>query len=180
MRLTQPALVLPSQALNVTVDLPDPVDIDRDSGLSQSIPNQEALYGLPISNYGLLISTDSNSQVLGRCDICQLPHTHTWFLGMANLNGVIAPVFDLLAMLNIPNHVDTKERRYMVLGRGEDAVGFQIDGSPRLVRIEDMEINQSPSVPQQLQNYVGTCFQGEINWFVWDYKQFFSNKLGSH
>ena len=175
MHTSQTQLKKPSEALALAFELPDAEESDNlNSVNSQAV---STAYGIPLSDFGLLLPVTSNNRVLDSYHLCPLPNTQSWLLGMVNVNGVIAPVFDLYHLLGIEKG-KKENQRLMMIGTGTDAVGFLFFTYPRQVNFDQLILNETlPPLPTRLKETVTQCYRSDIFWLTWNYQKFFSELI---
>jgi twitching motility protein PilI len=100
--------------------------------------------GVKIGGSNWLVSLDDISEVLPIPDIMQVPLTHSWFIGMANVRGSLYGLTDLAGLLgNSPGTVTDQSRILLVHQRLDVNAGFLVDQLVGLRNLEDMQM-QSP------------------------------------
>lgn len=167
--------MLPSEALNrefVLDEAPQP----RQSMASES--ESINTHGVLIGNIGLLLPRREISELVNSIAICRMPNTSTWFNGVTSLRGNMIPVFDLHALFDISR--ENIDRRMIIVGEGETAVAFWVDGMPRMIGLNaDDNMTSKPPIPQLIRDHSRKFFlkDGQI-WVDWDVQSFFT-ALGS-
>lgn len=81
-----------------------------------------------------LIAYTAASAIEDMSTIHRLPNVPAWLVGIANLKGVVVPVFDIASYLSVER---PKNQRLMLLtvGKGDEAAALIIDGTSSLVFI---------------------------------------------
>lgn len=134
----------------------------------------ESFHSVKCGSLNLLINEDTLGEVIENIEICPLPQTSNSLVGMSSVRGNIVPIFDLHQLLDM-EHAQQRDN-VMVVGSGNDKVGFLIDNLPKKVRFtaED-RISRKPPLPKKLMPFIKNCFhQGEL-WIEWDIFDFFSS-----
>jgi len=165
------SLIPPSQALN------RPLNRHYDSSVKaqeeQIIIRQ---LGFQIGNFGLLIGARTTSELIDLLDMCPIPFTVAWLLGLINLRGNLVPIFDLHQLLNIEAKTSNKQM-LLILGQGQEAGGIVIDALPvHLTFTSNDKLTSLPPLPAVLASYVNQGYEkGEQIWFNFDHLGFFES-----
>ena len=164
--------MLPSEALKREFVLPDAPE----SAKVTPIADYQVLttHGVLIGNIGLLLPREEVSELIENLAVCKLPNTPAWFNGVTSVRGNMIPLFDLHEMFDI-EHENVK-RRTIVVGQGETAVGFWVDGMPRMVTLEnDNRMSSVPPIPPLIRDHSRKYFlkDGQI-WVDCDMQSFFT------
>jgi chemotaxis signal transduction protein len=164
--------LLPSSALNRPLNRRDSVYANVfDEVVTRRL-------GFKIGNLGLLIAQQSVSELSDLLEVCPIPFTAAWLLGLINLRGNFVPVFDLYKVLQLPakNDADLKQM-LLILGQGESAGAIVIDGLPEhLSFVEQDELHSLPKLPQVIKPFATSGYEkgGQI-WFNFDNEVFFES-----
>lgn len=157
MQLMTPSSALTKLFVGINNTSNQKVDSEIDEGGS--------FHSFNIGPIGLLIPSETISELVEEVAYCQLPNTNTVLHGMANIRGKIIPIFDLHAYLDIETSKE-KERKILVIGKGEDAAAVLIDEYPvRLLTTAENEFMGTPPIANELQEHVKACYQ--TNQKVW-------------
>ena len=105
--------------------------------------------GFRIGSLNLMIRYEDGSELTEMPDVYRLPNAPAWFCGMANLHGMLTPVFDLSSYLGVGNNAKAR-RMLLVLSRGADAAGVVIDGMPERMRWSEGDQVDTDSAPRLL------------------------------
>ena len=133
----------------------------------------EYTYGVVYGNYGLILPRDSVSRVVENYQVCPLPSSTEWFLGMANIDGLTAPIFDLnLYLLNEKKLL--RKQHLLVIGKNSDSVAITVDQPPIQAEIDlSTQVDEWPKLPEPLKNTVNKCYSADLYWLDIDFKKFF-------
>lgn len=144
------------------------------------VEQQRARYGFRIGGINLLVGQDTVSEVLEQTLIYPLPNAPPWMLGLINLRGNLAPVFDVKRFLDLGDGAaDQEKRRLLIFDHGDKAVGILIDGLPRLA-VASQALSRLPPLPASLRIHVTKAYaQDDIVWLEFDHQDFFQ-ALGRH
>lgn len=134
--------------------------------------------GFRIANVGLLIGENIISELKELENICAIPNTAEWLLGLINLRGNLVPVFDLYTLLRLPK-TESRRRKDMllILGEGEKAGAILIEALPiHIAFTNEDKLQIQPVLPDAIQNYTSTGYEkeGEV-WFNFDHLGFFES-----
>jgi len=135
-------------------------------------------HGVLVGNIGLLLPRQEISELVNNLAICRMPNTSTWFNGVTSLRGNMIPIFDLHALFDISCQ-DIK-RRTIIVGEGETAVAFWVDGMPRMVSLTTEDSMTSvPPIPTLIRDHSRRYYlkEGQI-WVDWDVQSFFTTLGG--
>lgn len=147
--------------------------------LAAPTEEKRARYGFKISSLGILIKSGCNSEVLPKPDICDLPGSSPWLLGLINLRSNLVPVFDLRQLFSLPPRNIAAPQSVLVLDQGDKAVGLLVDDFP--TPLFDMSFLPSlPQLPEELRAHVrGGYMKGDGVWLEFDHESFFENLVRS-
>lgn len=132
----------------------EPVESDR-------LVGTQFRQGFRIGNLNLMIRYEDGSELTEMPEIFRLPNAPGWIRGMANLHGMLIPVFDLTSYLGVERDALAKPM-LLVLQHAGDAAGVVIDGMPERLRWHAEEQIDADSAPPRLAPYVRTaCLIGD-------------------
>jgi twitching motility protein PilI len=126
---------------------------ENSSSASELMPRE----GFLIGHLGLMIRYQDGSELADLPATYRLPNTPGWFLGVANLHGLLIPVFDLGLYLGVP-HQEGAKPMLLVLGHGADAAGVVIDGLPIRLRVHPAERIQDAPTPEPLRGCISQTY----------------------
>ncbi len=109
--------------------------------------------GFLIGHLGLMIRYEDGSELSELPTTYRLPKAPGWFTGVANLHGLLVPVFDLASYLDVERQPGAKPM-LLVLGHGADAAGVVIDGLPVRLRYTLGDRAEGAPVPAALDGCV--------------------------
>jgi twitching motility protein PilI len=142
----------------------------------KTVGRERVRYGFRVGSIGMLIDQDTVSEIMEQIPIYPLPNTPPWMLGLVNLRGNLAPVFDLKQVLELEDgRQDGRpwERRLLILDRGDKAVGILIDGLPQTA-VTSHALSRLPPLPPVLQTHVAKAYaQADLVWLEFDHQSFF-------
>lgn len=120
--------------------------------------------GFFLGHLGLMIRYEDGSELSDVPATYRLPNAPEWFIGVANLHGLLVPVFDLANYLGIRHQAGVKPM-LLVLGHGNDAAGVVIDGLPLRLRFKFSDRAEGAPVPAALEGCVSqTYWAAERTW----------------
>jgi len=154
------ALLAPLEALTRGFQLPDIDDADDATPLAP-VADVALRQGVRIGALTLTIRYEDGSHLTDVPPTRRLPNAPHWFLGMANLDGALIPVFDLAGVLgadddDAPARTDAKPM-LLVLALGDDAAGIVIDGLPQRLRLAAADRIDAPA-PAALAGCIGASW----------------------
>jgi len=136
-----------------------------------------ARYGFRTGSLNLVIPRETGSEVVEARGIAALPGADAWLAGMMNLRGAPVPVFDLCTALGLAPNDGSQRSMVLVLGKGEHAVGFLIDGLPRaLPGLRPIAV--PPGLPPALAPFAAAAWSdGAGLWIEFDHLGFLTSLL---
>ncbi|MDM8558148.1 chemotaxis protein CheW [Candidatus Parabeggiatoa sp. HSG14] len=162
-------MLSPSQALNRPLNR---------QALAPSISEGEKVtrrIGFLMGNVGLLIAQLAISELSEPLEICPIPFTANWLLGLINLRGNLVPVFDLHQLLQMERSVE--KGQLLILGQGQNAGAIVIEELPKhLTFTEADKLNSPPPMPSIIKPFTASGYEknGQI-WFNFDHLGFFEH-----
>ncbi|HHB92149.1 MAG TPA: hypothetical protein ENK59_02920 [Thioploca sp.] len=131
--------------------------------------------GFRIGNLGLLIAQRAVSELLDIPQICSLPFTSSWLLGLINLRGNLVPVFDLFNLLQF-QQID-KKQKLLILDQGESAGGIIINELPEHLSFSANDsLSSLPPLPDIIQPYATSGYEKNNQlWFNFEHIAFFKS-----
>jgi twitching motility protein PilI len=154
----------PTQALTIGFDFDAPLDPET-SRATAADDGEQRRQGFRIGALALMTRREDAREVTEMPSVYRLPSTPDWFCGMANLNGVPTPVFDLARYLGFERNLQAKPM-LLVLAHGADAAGVVIDGLPERLRWSSADRADAAMVPARLASFQhGACLIDEQLWF---------------
>ena len=121
--------------------------------------------GFRIGGLNLMVRYEDGSELTEMPRLYRLPNAAPWFVGIANLHGMLVPVFDLGAWAGVAR--DPHERpMLLVLSHGADAAGVVIDGLPQRLRYSPDQEADAATAPARLAPHVrgAALIEGAL-WF---------------
>ena len=171
--LAPPPLLMPTAALLRGFDLAPQAEPSRAAvrpgAPARNAPGRiETRQGFCIGSLNLMIGYADGSELTELPAVYRLPSAPQWLLGMANLHGMLIPVFDLARQFGIDRDAPAKPM-LLVLAHGADSTGILIDGLPERLRWDASDIADVATVPEALAAVVQQAVLiGERLWFDLD------------
>jgi twitching motility protein PilI len=164
------AKLIPSQALN------RPLYRQADDN-TEILKEKEVLtrrLGFNVGNLGLLIAQKATCELTELLDICAIPFTASWLLGLINLRGNLIPIFDLHRLLQFE---PVEAKKLLILGQGNAAGGIIIDNLPIHINFTETDkLTHLPPLPPIIKPYSSSGFEKEGQlWFNFDHQGFFES-----
>ncbi|MBC7500377.1 MAG: chemotaxis protein CheW [Herminiimonas sp.] len=158
---TQHRLLSPTQALSRGFSFsdsphPSPLAIPTAPLLAATgtpSPGVQARQGFRIGSLNLMIGYADGSELAEMPVLYRIPNAPGWFCGMANLHGVLTPVFDLSTYLEVDRNSAAKPM-LLVLSQGANAAGVVIDGLPQRLRWSIADQVDIATAPARLVPYL--------------------------
>jgi purine-binding chemotaxis protein CheW len=79
-------------------------------------------------------------------EITEVPRVPDFISGVLSLRGIIIPVFDMRRRLHLSSSESGVKERIIVVSRGEELFGIQVDEVLQVVRISENLIEQPPAI----------------------------------
>lgn len=190
MALANKALISPVQALNPAFvlakeqqGLPFGVDAQtqrQTSTVKQKQANAKREYskqGFKIGSFKFMINYEDASELTQLPDIFSIPNAPVWFLGFANIHGMLVPVFDLKQYFeqtgvgSVTEQADNSIAKPMllVLSYQENATGIIIEGLPQRLRFsEEQEVDIGTAPAPLVKNVYANYLIDDVIWFDLD------------
>ncbi len=128
-----------------------------------------AMQAFEVGGLGLLVRFEHGQELSELPPVTALPHAPGWLRGVANLHGLLVPVVDLAGWAALAAAGRSGRPMLLVLGHGEDAAGFVIDGLPQRLRFGADAAADPATAPPALAGLVaGAALVGERLWFELD------------
>ena len=130
-------------------------------------------YGFQIGEMNFVYETHLHCELIKAAPLYSVPNTPIWMLGLINLRGGLVPIFDLEKYFNYTPE-DNQHKLFLVLGTGEQAVGFQVKHYPELLRnLAPLESLPNKLLPK-IKDSIAAAYEGEKIWLELDKDSFFS------
>ncbi len=118
-----------------------------------AVQGVQARQGFRVGSLNLMIRYEDGSELTELPQVHRLPNAPYWFAGMANLHGMLIPVFDLARHFGIERGAGAKPM-LLVLAHGADAAGVIVDGLPQRLRFGSEQHADTATVPEVLDAFV--------------------------
>lgn len=135
-------------------------------------------YAFKVGNLGLILeSRKVVSEVMDMLPMCTLPNAPHWLYSMANLRGNITPIFNLLEIFGYRNEQSEKNKKILIIGSKEHAVGIIVDKIPFRIELSDNDkVDVNADLPLKLSPFIRMCYEKEGSvWVDWDVSGFFKS-----
>lgn len=114
-----------------------------------TVDGVQARQGFCIGSLRLMIPYAEGSELTDLPAVYRLPNAPHWFIGMANLHGMLVPVFDLARQFGIERE-QPKKPMLLVLAHGADAAGVVIDSLPQRLKFSSEHLADDATVPDAI------------------------------
>ena len=168
--MEQDTLMAPSEALTRGFVLEQPLAVGaaaspRGTAVTASAAGARVRQGFRVGGLNLMVRYEDGSELTEMPEVFRLPNVPGWFRGIANLHGMLTPVFDLSRYLGVAP--DSAARQMLlVLSHGANAAGMVIDGLPQRLRWTSAQDADAGAAPPKLASQVrGAALIGEQLWF---------------
>lgn len=104
-------------------------DLANARATGRNDPNQEDWLGIVFEVAGerMIAPMGEISEVLALPELTVMPLTKPWLLGVANVRGRLLPLTDLAQFLGVKSQERLKERKVLVMDKGEVFSGLLVD-----------------------------------------------------
>ncbi|MEM7019204.1 MAG: chemotaxis protein CheW [Pseudomonadota bacterium] len=165
-------LLRPSEALNrrfFRAETQSEDDEQQSGGVTRRL-------GFRLGGLGFLLDEHAISELADFGNICAVPNTASWLLGLINLRGNLVPVFDIVRALDLPTP-NEKKRMLLILGQGEEAAGLLIDELPaHQFFSQEEKLESLPAMPDAIKSYILSAYQKEdALWFDFDHSGYLAS-----
>lgn len=131
-------------------------------------------HGFELGNLGVLIEPELRCEVVNGLQICSIPGTARWLLGMSQLRGRVLPVFDLRELFFGEATKNTSALPILVIEAQAKSLAFLLPGMPRRIELTEQQAIESQSgVPEIIKPYCRKLFYQDRLWVNFDYDSFF-------
>ena len=164
------ALLSPTQALTgaFVLDAGLPAAPSSAAALATKASQVQVRQGFRLGDLRLMVRYEDGSELTELPHVYRLPNAPAWFCGIANLHGMLVPVFDLARYIGFETDAGAK-RMLLVLAHGADAAGIVIDGLPERLRWAADQGADPAAAPARLAPHVhAAALIGEQLWFDLD------------
>jgi twitching motility protein PilI len=135
-------------------------------------------YGFRIGELHFLIGQDTDSEVLDQATVYPLPNTPSWLMGLINLRGNLAPVFDMRSLLESAENTAPQKRWLLILDRGDKAAGLFIDSLPQAA-VTGQALSRLPPLPEALRPHVTKAYvRDDLVWLEFNHQSLFQTLGG--
>jgi len=144
------------------------------AGTAAQLQGPSEWLGVRVGPIGLLLPAAAGRELLDPPPAARLPHTPSWFAGLANVRGALVPVVDAARALEVEHAADA--RHYLLIfHHGDEALGLIVDGLPRRQGFEAGErLNGLPPHPPLLDGHLAAAYGRDgVLWFELDLDGFF-------
>lgn len=128
--------------------------------------------GFKLLSIPLIIPMDQVIEVMILPEFRKVFGVQTWVLGIANVRGILLPIFDVQSfLLNKNSDLLSKNWRILMVTYKDYQLGLLVDGPLELKNFDVTSYinNPPPKLPNELTPFVTGCFKkGERYWGVFD------------
>lgn len=130
-------------------------------------------HGFIIDNLGFLLPAPLRCELVEDLQLCPLPGTARWLLGMTHLRGKILPVFDLRSLISSAAQPG-RYQRFLFIDPQDRGFAIAIGSMPFRLDLEPhQKLVRSTGIPEILVPFCQALYQSDKVWIELDYKAFF-------
>lgn len=115
---------------------------------------EDEYYGIDINN------VETIEKIM---PITRVPYTQDFVKGVINLRGNVVPVIDLRKRLNLEEKPYDDNSRIIIVQIDDITVGMIVDSSSEVIQLNDDEIDESPSINIDNDDYFIECIGKKDN-----------------
>lgn len=132
-------------------------------------------HGFELGNLGILIPPSLRCEVVENLQLCSLPGTAKWLVGMAQLRGRIIPVFDLQTLLFDNPKRPTQQNRVLVVEPQNKGLAIVLPKTPKRLEFTEQQILENHSgVPDVVEPFCRNVFYDDGLWLELDIEAYFT------
>ncbi|HEY7772180.1 MAG TPA: chemotaxis protein CheW [Marinagarivorans sp.] len=148
----------------------------NDDAVSRRWDRQRA-YGLSLGGVNVLLPIGVFCEYFAQPNITPLPNAPNYFVGLVNLRGNLAPVYDLASFV----HGDKTAapiiaKQLVALGKGENCAALACDAPPQTFDLTESSYdNDFSRAPEAIAPLLARCFViGGSQWYELDFRTAFT------
>lgn len=138
----------PLMAVPVQVPAPMPEEPDPHA----APPREWVVFNLGAQTYALDVSLVR--EIVRPPHMEPMPHAPPTLVGMANLRGIVVPVFDIARLLGWQPEARDGLARVIVIEHDDDLLGLLVDAVQEILRFDGAKVEPPPSVGAMTQHVV--------------------------
>ena len=131
-------------------------------------------HGVRVGSIGLLLPAETSSEIVVPQNICRLPSSPAFLVGVINVRGRLVPVFDMAQALDLD--VEYREKvNYLVIDLESDSVAIVVDQVPERVTLDTHnKLDNLPTLSEALRTAVIDAYEVDgFLWIEWDVEESF-------
>lgn len=161
-------LISPSEALARLEDVAPPEEV-----LSQTSESVSEYFALELAGMGLLLAADMSCELVDTKNICPLPGSPPWLLGVLSVRGFVVPIFDLRSYL-APEEEKKSLLKFAIINlNGSRSWGIALEKMPEKKRFNTTEKNET-ELPASIREFVSDSYMQDLLWCEFNWHQLFS------
>lgn len=144
----------------------------RGKQCAQGLPAQEEAVeywngiGFVLAGQRFVAPMGEVGEILHLPRVTQVPGVKNWMVGIANVRGRLLPVVDLARFFGLPEARSNRDKRVLVVERGEAFSGLIVDAVQGMQYFPvDSHVQQAPQVPSAMQPFIkGQYTRSQDSW----------------
>ena len=163
---------LADAAFNSTDAPPQPVDIP----MASNRWDRQRGYGVVLGGIRILLPIGVFCEFVSQPKLTSLPNSPNYFLGLMNLRGNLAPVYDINRFIDDDRSAPAAQaRQVIILGKGDDCAALLCDAPPRTFDLTYVAFNKDfTAAPESIHNLLTRRFMIDgVPWFELDFRSTF-------
>lgn len=115
-----------------------------------SMDNKIVIFKLDNEEFAADIS--QVERILSYIEPTKIPEAPEYILGVINYQDMIIPIIDLRKRFNLPNIIDNKDKKIIVVRFNNMSIGLVVDNVSEVLDIDTKNIEESPAIVKGREN----------------------------
>ena len=124
----------------------DELEIAADDAVDTEVADYQEFLCFRVGNEQYAINIMEIKEIIKPREITEVPRAPDFITGVLSLRGVIIPVFNMGKRLHLESVRNSSRERIIVVSKGDELCGIQVDEVLQVVRIQDGCVEQPPAV----------------------------------
>lgn len=150
--------------------------VDTDVPMASSRWDRQRGYGVTLNGINILLPIGVFCEFVTQPQVTSLPNSPNYFLGLMNLRGNLAPVYDLTRFIaSDRSRSPVIARQVVILGKGDDCAALLCEAAPKTFDLTYIAFNKDfTRAPDAIQGLLTRRFIIEgAPWFELDFRNTF-------
>lgn len=150
--------------------------VDADVPMASSRWDRQRGYGITLNGINILLPIGVFCEFVAQPQVTSLPNSPNYFLGLMNLRGNLAPVYDLTRFIaSDRSESPAVARQVVILGKGDDCAALLCEAAPKTFDLTYIAFNKDfTQAPDTIRGLLTRRFLIEgAPWFELDFRNTF-------